>query len=417
MTSEPAHPEVLKADGGTDASSTRPRNIVLFYKSLVTTGGAERLLLQEWQHLQAMGHSVKILTFKADTRALYGFDERIKDDLIICGLPTWSLRMMQAALFLRRFKADVAIVASGFIEIYFLSLLLRLPYILHYHLPCSMSHQDYLKFSSPLRDRFEWLCNRTPYAAEFRTMRDTLSLRQRVSYELRGRLGKTGIDRAKCILVLSDYAKQEAEHLFRAPVVNLQGALDAGATAAYRGTAAFDDAAVSHPLILTVSRLVRHKRVDTAIKAFADIARTMPGATQVIIGTGIEHDRLSALIAELGLQGRCRLLGYVNDDDLRRWYKTCDLFVSVDWADYRLTAFEALAAGKQVIISDESEVNDDLRSTGFVTLTKPEPEPLAHAINTALARSGSLDQQGLGSVLERYSWESYAKAIATRLPR
>jgi glycosyltransferase involved in cell wall biosynthesis len=308
------------------------------------------------------------------------------------------------------------ILSSGVIELFILTRLLRIPYMMHHHLPCSMSYNDYLKFSSVLRKHFEWLCSRTPYAAEFGPMQESLSLQQRASYEIRGRVAKAGYDNARLILVLSKYAKQEAERLFRAPVANLQGALDSDATDRYRNIVSFDGALISRPLVLTVARLVRHKRIDVAIRAFAQITQEFSTARHIIIGSGEDQGTLEALIAELRLEGRCRLLGYMKDDHLARWYKTCDLFVSVDWADYRLTAFEALAAGKQVILSDESEVNDDLMATGFVSLSKPEPAPLAHAIRCALARRAALDPGQLGPVLEHYTWEAYFRAISDRLP-
>src|SRR5262249_41166712 len=153
------------AENATGPARAR-RRIVLFYKSLVTPGGAERLLVKEWLHLRRMGHDVKILTFQANEKAFFGFDDRIKDDLVICQAVTWPMKMLQAFLFLLRFKPDAIIVSSGVIETLFLSRLLPMPYVVHHHLPISMSYGDYVKFCSLLGEQFEWLCSRTPYSAE-----------------------------------------------------------------------------------------------------------------------------------------------------------------------------------------------------------------------------------------------------------
>lgn len=386
------------------------KRIVLFYKALINPGGAERLMLREWVELRRLGHEVKILTFRADREALYEMRGELGEDLVVCTATTWLAKMAQALAFLRRFKCDAIVLSSGMIELLFLTSLRPVPYIVHYHQPCSMSEDDYLKYSLVYRRHFEWLCHRNPSAVQFRAIDASLTWRKRLSFNIRSVLFKLAIDRARCILVLSDYAKAEAERLFRAPVVNLQGALDADGVRRYHDVPPFADAG-GRPVILTVARLDQNKRIDVGIRAFALIAAQVTQAQYLIVGSGAERARLESLIVELGLQGRCRLLGYVDEASLKRWYKTCDAFVTVDWADFRLTAFEAWAAGKQVILADEAEVNADIAATGFVTLTAPQPAPLARAIQAALARRPELDERSLAPVLDRYTWDAYARAL------
>ena len=62
-------------------------------------------------------------------------------------------------------------------------------------------------------------------------------------------------------------------------------------------------------------------------------------------------------------------MGFVSDTDLIKYYNISDLFISIDWADFRITQFEALASNTPVLISNETDKNleEHFKITGFTS--------------------------------------------------
>ncbi len=65
--------------------------------------------------------------------------------------------------------------------------------------------------------------------------------------------------------------------------------------------------------ILHIGRLVKWKRVDLLIDAFAIIHKSHPKAELVVVGNGPELDNLKAQATGLGVAGNCRFVGAVYD--------------------------------------------------------------------------------------------------------
>jgi len=68
--------------------------------------------------------------------------------------------------------------------------------------------------------------------------------------------------------------------------------------------------------VLAVGRLVGKKGFDVLIDACAELARRARPVDCDIVGTGAEHPRLAAQIAEHGLEARVRLLGARSQDEV-----------------------------------------------------------------------------------------------------
>jgi len=90
---------------------------------------------------------------------------------------------------------------------------------------------------------------------------------------------------------------------------------------------------------LVVSRLVRYKRIDLAIRACNALRRRL-----LIVGTGPERRHLEALAGPT-----VEFAGAVDDDELPRLYASCRAFLFPGFEDFGIAPVEAQAAGRPVV--------------------------------------------------------------------
>jgi glycosyltransferase involved in cell wall biosynthesis len=104
------------------------------------------------------------------------------------------------------------------------------------------------------------------------------------------------------------------------------------------------------PVVLMVGRLEAYKQVDLAVEAFGSV--NVP-SDLVIIGSGPERERISERISGLGLDERVRMLGYLDDEETRRWQRTATVVLSMSRSEaFGLGLAEAVVAGARVVASD-----------------------------------------------------------------
>lgn len=109
--------------------------------------------------------------------------------------------------------------------------------------------------------------------------------------------------------------------------------------------------------LIYAGRLVRRKRIDLLIAAFADIADQRPDWDLLIVGQGVEEEKLLAMAPATllgGTEPRIRWLPFVVDPDkLVAVYRACDIFVlPSEYEAWGLVVNEAIAAGLAVVASD-----------------------------------------------------------------
>lgn len=122
-------------------------------------------------------------------------------------------------------------------------------------------------------------------------------------------------------------------------------------------------------IVLFASKLIKRKRTDDLIHAFAKLADEFPKAYLVIAGSGEEDVNLRSFADALGSQ-RIRFLGFRNQSQLPALYAASDIFVlPADTEPWGLVINEVMAAGIPVIVSDEIGAAPDLvqgRDTGII---------------------------------------------------
>lgn len=154
------------------------------------------------------------------------------------------------------------------------------------------------------------------------------------------------------------------------------------------------------PLVVSLSRLVPRKGMDTLIRAAALLAPTRPDLTVAIGGTGRDHGRLGRLVASTGAP--VRMLGRVDHDHLPALYGCADVYVMLcrnRWAGLEQEGFgivfvEAAAAGVPQLAGDSGGAAEAVvdGETGLIVRHPEDPEEAARALGHLLDDSDLRDR-------------------------
>lgn len=121
--------------------------------------------------------------------------------------------------------------------------------------------------------------------------------------------------------------------------------------------------------VVYLGRLAHYKRVDVMLRALARLAPRFSELEAVIIGRGPAQPGLEALSRELGLEGRVRFTGFVDDDERDRLVAGARVCVCPSEKEgWGLTVIESNAVGTPVVAADAPGLRESVREneTGFL---------------------------------------------------
>ncbi len=166
-----------------------------------------------------------------------------------------------------------------------------------------------------------------------------------------------------------------------------------------------------------------HRRYEDAIQAIKILSDKRYDATLTIVGGYTSnneylsyHERLRALVSELGIEKRVVFLGHISEDELRENYASHDIYVSPNHLQsWGLACFEAMASGLPVIVSKTAGAAEVLTDGLNALLVVPKsPEEIAAAI-ARLIDSPELYEhmsvEGRAFVEKNISWKQSAQAM------
>ena len=120
--------------------------------------------------------------------------------------------------------------------------------------------------------------------------------------------------------------------------------------------------------LLTISRLVEKKGIDTLIRAFAQLRAGDPSWQLTIAGTGPDEQRLRELAQQLGCDQAIQWSGAVDTNQVQRMMSDADVFVlpcrqdrNGDRDGIPVVLMEAMARGLPVISGDIDSIRDLVR--------------------------------------------------------
>ncbi len=155
-------------------------------------------------------------------------------------------------------------------------------------------------------------------------------------------------------------------------------------------------------IIFTVGRLVERKGIDKTLYALPEIIKSIPDIHYLIGGSGEFRPQLEAIVDKLKLQDYVTFVGRIEEDDLVKYYQSCDLFLMPnreladhDTEGFGLVFLEANACEKAVIGG---------RAGGAVEAVKDQ--------QTGILVDGYQEQQIADAVVDLLSDQEKCQSIA-----
>lgn len=272
-------------------------------------------------------------------------------------------------------------------------------------------------------------CYLSPAHEEYltRTDRSRNALLCWIHASLRRRIESLVVRRCDRAVVLSEFSASQIARHHRYPpdrIVKVPGATDA---AKFRLPT--DKAAVRRELkldpgqtvLFTVRNLVPRMGLENLIEALAQRRESLNKTIALIAGTGPLRESLRNRIAELRLGHMVRLIGFVSEADLVRYYQAADLMVlpTASLEGFGLVSVEALACGTPVLGTPVGAIPEVLAELDARLLAKGnDASSLADAIQAAVTRIQSSEDEWveLGrrsrELVERtYNWQTHCARL------
>jgi phosphatidylinositol alpha-1,6-mannosyltransferase len=178
------------------------------------------------------------------------------------------------------------------------------------------------------------------------------------------------------------------------------------------------------PLVVSVSRLVPRKGMDTLIRAAARLRHDVPDLVVAIAGGGRDRDRLERLTAELAAP--VWFLGRVPDDALPALYGCADVFamlcrtrwLGLEQEGFGIVFVEAASTGVPQVAGASGGAAEAVAdgTTGLVVAQPQDPGSVAQALGALLADDARRRAMGVAA-RQRAEREFAYDVLADRLAR
>ena len=179
---------------------------------------------------------------------------------------------------------------------------------------------------------------------------------------------------------------------------------------------------VEAPLVVSVSRLVPRKGMDTLIRSAARLGRTEPDLVVAIAGSGRDRRRLEGVVASTGAP--VRLLGRVPEELLPGLYGAGDVFAmlcrsrwgGLEQEGFGIVFLEAAAAGVPQVAGECGGAAEAVahEKTGLVMGRPDAVEQVAHTLGDLLGdgeRRAEMGREARRRAEAEFSYDALARRL------
>lgn len=166
-------------------------------------------------------------------------------------------------------------------------------------------------------------------------------------------------------------------------------------------------------LFCTVSRLNKEKNIEFLIQGLGRLKQRIGDTfTTLIIGEGPLKEQLQSMVRELELEKNVVFLGNVPNQEIKDYYRACDMFLFASKSETQgIVLLEAMAAKNPVVAIKASGVVEVVKDGINGYMTEDNIEEWASKISYILSNPRKLEEmkQGAYKTAQSYSAESVAE--------
>lgn len=165
-------------------------------------------------------------------------------------------------------------------------------------------------------------------------------------------------------------------------------------------------------IMLQTGQFSPYKRHEDSISALNILSKKYDNIKLLFIGpeTGYKN-KLLDMISAYGLQDKVLFLGACQDDELKRAYSACDIFLFPAHQSWSLVALEAMASGRPTIISDKCGASEIIEPgvNGFVMKHEDCAEMAGYIERLILdpKLKETIGNNAHATVSEKLTWKQY----------
>ncbi len=172
--------------------------------------------------------------------------------------------------------------------------------------------------------------------------------------------------------------------------------------------------------MVTVGRLVRHKRIDKIIEAISVIRVKYPNVELLIIGEGPEKENLENLTRELGIESNVNFYGSVDHSKILDLIQNADMLVlNSIYEGLPHVVIEAMACGTPVIATNIKGTNEVVEDGETGLLVSPDNDKELKDKIILLLKNKELRKRlvenAYKNVMGKFTWEKNLSMLEKEL--
>ncbi|MFQ5758506.1 MAG: glycosyltransferase family 4 protein [Candidatus Bathyarchaeia archaeon] len=378
---------------------------ILFVHPRIFAGGAEKAIVHLAHQLERLGHEVAVCTISAKLEELPPIAKQVY--YIVPEKPVQSSRLDSSTMAVRSIVAEIAT---------FLSLIQNCCDDFDVLSPCNFP--AYWS-TCAYRDRrpIVWISSEVfgPYGAS-RDLYDK-SMIFRMATQALAILDKYVVKRSvDKIVTCSELNRNLIWERYGLDATVIPTAVDYQFFSA-DGSGEKEDLGLEDSYVLLhVGSLIKRKNQILSIRALHQLKRMIANVKLVLVGEGPWELILRDEVRRLALDKDVIFTGRISEEELRDLYHICDanIFPVVEQT-YGLVPFEALAAGKLSLVSQNSGAGMLMKDFGIGYPITPDVQSIVNGVLELWKYSECFEEsiaKGRAYVRENLTWERYAAEMA-----